>query len=30
MDFENKSIIVTGGSLGMGRACAERFARGGG
>jgi NAD(P)-dependent dehydrogenase (short-subunit alcohol dehydrogenase family) len=29
-DFEGKSIIVTGGSLGMGRACAERFARGGG
>jgi NAD(P)-dependent dehydrogenase (short-subunit alcohol dehydrogenase family) len=30
MDFEGKGIIVTGGSLGMGRACAERFARGGG
>jgi NAD(P)-dependent dehydrogenase (short-subunit alcohol dehydrogenase family) len=30
MDFEGKSIIVTGGSFGMGRACAERFARGGG
>lgn len=30
MDFEGKSIIVTGGSLGMGRACAERFAEGGG
>ena len=30
MDFEGKSIIVTGGSLGMGRACAERFSRGGG
>jgi NAD(P)-dependent dehydrogenase (short-subunit alcohol dehydrogenase family) len=30
MEFEGKSIIVTGGSLGMGRACAERFARGGG
>ena len=30
MDFEGKSIIVTGGSLGMGRACAERFASGGG
>lgn len=30
MDFEGKSIIVTGGSLGMGRACAERFAKGGG
>ena len=30
MDFTGKSIIVTGGSLGMGRACAERFAKGGG
>jgi NAD(P)-dependent dehydrogenase (short-subunit alcohol dehydrogenase family) len=30
MDFEGKSIIVTGGSLGMGRACSERFAAGGG
>lgn len=30
MDFKDKSIIVTGGSLGMGRACAERFAKGGG
>lgn len=29
-EFENKSIVVTGGSLGMGRACAERFAAGGG
>lgn len=29
-EFEGKSIIVTGGSLGMGRACAERFAKGGG
>lgn len=30
MQFEGKSIIVTGGSLGMGRACAERFAAEGG
>ena len=30
MEFEGKSIIVTGGSLGMGRACSERFAAGGG
>lgn len=30
MEFKDKSIIVTGGSLGMGRACAERFAKGGG
>lgn len=30
MEFEGKSIIVTGGSLGMGRACAERFAAGDG
>ncbi|MBB1251555.1 SDR family NAD(P)-dependent oxidoreductase [Rhizobium sp. G21] len=30
MEFEGKSIIVTGGSLGMGRACAERFVKGGG
>jgi NAD(P)-dependent dehydrogenase (short-subunit alcohol dehydrogenase family) len=30
MEFDGKSIIVTGGSLGMGRACAERFAKGGG
>ncbi|MCG7508084.1 SDR family NAD(P)-dependent oxidoreductase [Mesorhizobium retamae] len=30
MQFEGKSIIVTGGSLGMGRACAERFATEGG
>ena len=29
-DFEGKSIIVTGGSLGMGRACVERFSAGGG
>ncbi len=29
-DFNGKSIVVTGGSLGMGRACAARFARGGG
>ncbi|MFS8048585.1 SDR family NAD(P)-dependent oxidoreductase [Rhizobium sp. BR 314] len=29
MEFEGKSIIVTGGSLGMGRACAERFAKAG-
>ena len=28
-DFDGKSIVVTGGSLGMGRACVERFARGG-
>ena len=24
-DFDGKSIVVTGGSLGMGRACVERF-----
>jgi NAD(P)-dependent dehydrogenase (short-subunit alcohol dehydrogenase family) len=30
MEFAGKSIIITGGSLGMGRACAERFAKGGG
>ena len=30
MEFEGKSIIVTGGSFGMGRACAERFTQGGG
>ena len=30
MEFEGKSIVVTGGSLGMGRACAERFAKAGG
>lgn len=29
-EFTGKSIVVTGGSLGMGRACAERFAAGGG
>ena len=29
MDFQGKSIVVTGGSFGMGRACAERFAKGG-
>lgn len=29
-DFDNKSIVVTGGSLGMGLACAQRFAAGGG
>jgi len=29
-EFNGKSIVVTGGSLGMGRACAERFAAGGG
>ena len=29
MDFEGKSVVVTGGSLGMGRACVERFASGG-
>ena len=28
-DFSQKSVIVTGGSLGMGRACVERFAKGG-
>jgi len=28
-DFTGKSIIVTGGSLGMGLACARRFAQGG-
>lgn len=28
-DFEGKSVIVTGGSLGMGLACATRFAKGG-
>lgn len=30
MEFSGKSIVVTGGSLGMGRACAMRFAEGGG
>lgn len=29
-EFGGKSVVVTGGSLGMGRACAERFASGGG
>ena len=29
MDFAGKTVVVTGGSLGMGRACAERFAKGG-
>lgn len=29
MEFDGKSIIVTGGSLGMGRACSERFANAG-
>lgn len=29
-EFTGRSIVVTGGSLGMGRACAERFARAGG
>lgn len=29
-EFDGKSIIVTGGSLGMGLACARRFAEGGG
>ena len=28
-DFAGKSVVITGGSLGMGRACAERFAKGG-
>jgi NAD(P)-dependent dehydrogenase (short-subunit alcohol dehydrogenase family) len=28
-DFAGKSVVVTGGSLGMGRACVERFAKGG-
>jgi len=28
-DFAGKSVIVTGGSLGMGLACATRFAKGG-
>ena len=28
-EFGGKSIVVTGGSLGMGLACARRFARGG-
>ncbi|HEV7254901.1 MAG TPA: glucose 1-dehydrogenase [Mesorhizobium sp.] len=28
-DFSGKSVLVTGGSFGMGRACAERFAKGG-
>lgn len=28
-DFAGKSVLVTGGSFGMGRACAERFAKGG-
>ena len=28
-DFPGKSVIVTGGSLGVGRACVERFASGG-
>jgi NAD(P)-dependent dehydrogenase (short-subunit alcohol dehydrogenase family) len=28
-DFTGKTVLVTGGSLGMGRACAERFAKGG-
>jgi NAD(P)-dependent dehydrogenase (short-subunit alcohol dehydrogenase family) len=30
MEFQGKGIIVTGGSFGMGRACAERFTAGGG
>lgn len=29
MDFAGKAVMVTGGSLGMGRACVERFAAGG-
>jgi len=28
-DFKGKSVVVTGDSLGMGRACVERFASGG-
>lgn len=28
-DFAGKGVVVTGGSLGMGRACVERFAAGG-
>ena len=28
-DFKGRSVVVTGGSLGMGRACVERFASGG-
>ena len=28
-DFAGKSVIVTGGSLGMGLACATRFVQGG-
>ncbi len=28
-DFEGKSVVVTGGSLGIGLACVERFRRGG-
>lgn len=28
-DFAGKVVMVTGGSLGMGRACVERFAKGG-
>ena len=28
-DFAGRTVVVTGGSLGMGRACAERFAKGG-
>lgn len=28
-DFDGKAVVVTGGSLGMGRACVERFAKGG-
>lgn len=28
-DFQGKSVLVTGGSFGMGFACAERFAQGG-
>lgn len=30
MEFSGKSIVVTGGSLGMGQACSLRFAEGGG